>query len=859
MLAPMLIDRLQELLAPHYRVERELAGGSMALLYLAEDTRHGRPVVVKVLAQEHAGQFAADRFLREVAIAARLQHPHIVPVLDSGAGPGLLYLVMPFVEGESLRARLAREGSLPVADAVRILAHVADALAYAHRRGIVHRDIKPDNILLSGRHALVTDFGVAKALTAATIAPSDVTTGVALGTPTYMAPEQATAEPEVDARADLYALGVVGYELLAGTPPFTGDGPQQILMAHVLDDPAPLGPRRSDAPPALVALLHRALAKRREDRWDSAEAMVERLEPLATPSNGVEPAPRPGGRAGTWARWLGGVALGVLALLGAVHLTVRPAEPPMRIEERQLTFTGTVAGGAISPDGQFLAFTERRDGATLLQVQDLHGGNPLVVARQADIREPSWSADGTELRYLSRENDATSLYRVPRLGGTPRAVLRAGKPSLSRDGRVAAFVPGSTLDLRLVNMERWDTTVIPLGEFSWYEAPTWSVDGSRLVFAGATGESRRAGIVVAIPALSRAIVVVRDTVLLGSPVLTADNQVLYYLRQAGTLVDLMRLPLTHDGAAAGDPELVLQGIASALDEGLRLTLTDDGRRLMYFRTAMWSEVTARALAPGGRSRPFAAGAGQVSMVRFGPRGRGVAFVQGETDGLSLQVAPSPGAPARELLRFKDSGEPSWSPSGDRIAIPAITAGDKMGLQVVPLEGGPVRTYMLGETGWTAEWLGDSLIAVQHLGNRTLDLLDLRTGAIRPLAGLDTAGWVFSPALGPDGRTLALTWSRRAASGIYLLDLGSAVPRRLTHQLLDVLRWSPDGQRLFARGFPITGDSVRVYAIDVRSGAERLLASYAPGSVVEDIAPDGREVVVREGSRRGDAWVMLLSR
>ena len=237
----------------------------------------------------------------------------------------------------------------------------------------------------------------------------------------------------------------------------------------------------------------------------------------------------------------------------------------------------------------------------------------------------------------------------------------------------------------------------------------------------------------------------------------------------------------------------------------------------------------------------------------------MAFVQGESDGLSLQVAASPDAAPRELLRFKDAGEPSWSPTGDRIAIPAITTGDQMSLQVVPLEGGPLRSYMVGETGWTAEWLGDSVIAVQHRGNRSLDLLDLRSGAIRPLPGLDTLGWVFSPALAPDGRTLAVTWSRRAQSGVYLVDLTRGSARRLAHQLLDVLRWAPDGQRLFARSFPMTGDSVRVYAIDARSGAEQLLASFAPGSVVEDVSADGREVVVREGSRRGDAWAMQLTR
>ncbi|HWA56412.1 MAG TPA: serine/threonine-protein kinase, partial [Gemmatimonadales bacterium] len=232
---------LQQLLGSHFVVRRELGGGSMAAVYQADDTRHGRQVAIKLLRPEYAATIAAERFLREIEIAARLQHPHIVPLLDSGAVRDTLYLVMPYIEGESLRVRLVREGRLAPAEVIRILTDVADALAYAHRKGIVHRDIKPDNILLSGRHALVTDFGVAKAVAASGPGGSGtLTVGVALGTPAYMAPEQATAAPDLDQRVDIYALGVVAYELLTGTTPFTGSSAQALLTAHVLEAPVPV-------------------------------------------------------------------------------------------------------------------------------------------------------------------------------------------------------------------------------------------------------------------------------------------------------------------------------------------------------------------------------------------------------------------------------------------------------------------------------------------------------------------------------------------------------------------------------------------------------------------------------------------
>ena len=284
-----LVDRLHASLGDAYRIERELGGGGMSHVLLARETALGRSVVGKVLPPETSASVNIERFRREIQLAASLQHPHIVPVLAAGQSGDLLYYTMPLVEGESLRTKLAREGEMPVSDAVRVLRDVVDALAYAHARGVVHRDIKPDNVLITGGHAVVTDFGVAKAMSASSGSSSLTSLGVALGTPAYMSPEQAAADPHVDHRADLYAVGAMAYEMLCGRPPFSGMSPQQVLAAHVTLPPAPLSGQRTSVPPALNMLVMRCLEKKPADRVQSAAEMLTQLQAMATPSGGMAP------------------------------------------------------------------------------------------------------------------------------------------------------------------------------------------------------------------------------------------------------------------------------------------------------------------------------------------------------------------------------------------------------------------------------------------------------------------------------------------------------------------------------------------------------------------------------------------
>jgi serine/threonine-protein kinase len=277
-------------LADHYAVERELGAGGMATVYLAEDLKHHRKVAIKVLKPELTATLGPERFHREIQIAAQLHHPHILGLLDSGEAGGFVYYVMPYVEGVSLREKLVKAGELPIPEAVRILRDVVDALAHAHAKGVVHRDIKPENVMLSGRHAMVTDFGVAKAVSEATGAQNFTSVGVALGTPSYMAPEQAAADPHMDHRADIYAVGVLGYELVAGRPPFEGPSPQSVLAKHVTEPALPVTQHRATVPPGLAGLIMRCLEKKPADRFQSADDMLDQLETLATtPSGGTTP------------------------------------------------------------------------------------------------------------------------------------------------------------------------------------------------------------------------------------------------------------------------------------------------------------------------------------------------------------------------------------------------------------------------------------------------------------------------------------------------------------------------------------------------------------------------------------------
>ena len=270
------IDALNSALADRYSVEREIGQGGMATVYLAHDLKHDRKIAIKVLKPELAAVLGADRFVAEIKTTAALQHPHILPLFDSGNADGFLYYVMPFIDGETLRAKLDRETQLGVDESVKIATAVADALDYAHRHGVIHRDIKPENILLHEGRPMVADFGIALAVSAA--AGGRMTeTGLSLGTPHYMSPEQATAEKEISARSDIYSLASVLYEMLTGDPPHTGASVQQIIMKIITEPAAPVATLRKSVPPNVAAAIAKSLEKLPADRFETAKAFGDAL------------------------------------------------------------------------------------------------------------------------------------------------------------------------------------------------------------------------------------------------------------------------------------------------------------------------------------------------------------------------------------------------------------------------------------------------------------------------------------------------------------------------------------------------------------------------------------------------------
>jgi len=336
--------RLQAALGDRYRIERELGRGGMATVHLAHDIRHDRPVALKVFHPELAAALG-ERFLREIRVAAKLSHPHILTVHDSGESAGLLWYTMPVVDGESLRQRIRREGQLPVEEAVRIARTVAEALDFAHAHGIVHRDIKPENILLFGNEPMVADFGIALAIDA--VGQDRLTqTGVSLGTPAYMSPEQACAEPRLDGRTDIYSLGCVLYEMLAGEPPYTGPTPQAVVVRRLTEPPPSLRTVR-DLPDALERTVHKALARSPADRFATARDFARAMTEAVTSAPGTT-LPRPAARTPWRSKALPAALLLTLALaLGLAWMTSRrspTAVPPSETQLAVLPFSVPGAG-----------------------------------------------------------------------------------------------------------------------------------------------------------------------------------------------------------------------------------------------------------------------------------------------------------------------------------------------------------------------------------------------------------------------------------------------------------------------------------------------------------------------------------
>jgi serine/threonine-protein kinase len=510
------LEALTKALADRYRIERELGQGGMATVYLAEDLKLHRKVAVKVLRPELAATLGPERFAREIEVAARLQHPHILGVLDAGDKDGFFYYAMPYVEGETLRDRLTRSGELPVHDAIRLLTEVAEGLSVAHRGGVVHRDIKPENILLSGRHAMVMDFGVAKAVSEASGRQQLTTAGVALGTPAYMAPEQASADPQMDGRVDIYAIGVMAYEMLSGHTPFHGLNPQQTLAAHVMQEPRPLGQMRSGLSLALEAVVMRCLAKRPADRFQSADDLVAALEPLATPSGGMTPTSTQPVKA-TPARVAGKRMPALVILAGVVALGVvlaiwRPwSRGAARVLNPRVVAVLPFRVAGADPSVQYL----RQGMLDLLQAKLTGEGGP----RAADTRSVLAAfrdAGGTDAQDLpedgvsgvARKIGAGRILQGSIVGPADHLVIAATLLEMPGARTLAQASVEGPKDSLFVMVDRLTAQVLALGAGAssnqLSSLTTTNLDALRAYLDGATAY-RRGAYEIATPALVRAV------------------------------------------------------------------------------------------------------------------------------------------------------------------------------------------------------------------------------------------------------------------------------------------------------------------------------------------------------------------
>ena len=834
-------DQLQRILGDAYVIERELAPGGMSRLFLASEQSLDRQVVIKILPPELASEVSAARFQREIMLTAHLQHPHILPILSAGARDGLLYYITPFVAGESLRHRLARESQLSIDDALSILRELADALAFAHAEGVVHRDLKPENVLLQHGHAVLADFGVARAVEEATQSERLTGSGLGVGTPGYMAPEQLAGDANVDARADVYALAVIGYEILAGIPPFTGVTPQALVAAQFSQIPRPLSTLRPDTPPRVCAAIKQALAKAPENRFDSAvefaSALADRFETIEEFAEPLEQPASRSHRSSSVSVLLGaGAAVIALASLG---FWLRSGRVPAPITARQLTFNGKVDQPALSPDGKSVVYVS--EGRSLV-AQSLAGGEPVVLVPHARlIAEPRWTAGGSEIVF-GMFRDSTELaatYVVPSGGGPARKVAE-GILSMDASTDSAALVrfPREKnqidfLDIRTGKVQR--AIALPDTLNAGGHDVAWSPDRRFLAFtahfvlwtiSANGGEPHRIG-------SGR------------NPVWSAKSDAVYFLDGRPGAEALFRTPISH---RSGAPDGIGQRVAS-----LPLATAFDirGTRLVYSLEKV--SAHARALRFDGvpprivEERVLTKGSSLVRSVAISPDGKQVAFAEDRGDERILRIAPFNGGPIRSLTSAPARACcPSWSPDGSRVAYTRSDSGplrlvvgdlssgasQRVGSIAGPSNpgGGP------GMASWSADGRHIAYIA-QDLQRIVLVDLDRQTEqTVRVPDSIGTGYHRVVPS--PDGsEVIVSTLLREVDWGqIWLVNLDRSEWKRLREPFGESypIAWRPDGWAYFlgtTAQFTDFGDSLTaLWRMHTPNGQPQPLLSIPDGCI-----------------------------
>ncbi|HEX6615834.1 MAG TPA: protein kinase [Gemmatimonadales bacterium] len=828
--------RLASALASHYRLERELGQGGMATVYLAHDLRHDRKVALKVLRPELSAILGAQRFLGEIKTTANLQHPHILGLFDSGEADGVVYYVMPYVEGESLRARLTREKQLPVDDAVRIAREVADALDYAHRHGVIHRDIKPENILLHDGRAMVADFGIALAAARSDGGSRMTETGMSLGTPYYMSPEQAMGQREITARSDVYALGCVTYEMLTGEPPFTGPTAQAIIARVMTEEPRSLTLQRKTIPPHVEAAVLTALSKLPADRFATAAQFAEALSRPGLATVATTAARHPGSIAparGTRARALALAPWAVaLVALGAAAWSWhgRSKAGGTSWQYIQLGEVGTIntiaPSLAVSPDGNVLAvrdggqngrlFLKRRgelhavplpgteraaypsfspDGQWLAFIADnrlkklrLGEGGVATVADSASapFGGATWMDDGS-LVYTGPE--IYQLSRVPAAGGPPTPVLRdsalagfgVGNPAALPGGRGVLFTLCTsgcvTMSVHVLDMKTGRHRVLLDDAVSATYLPTGHLlymrrDGSALAAPFDLKGLRITG--PAVPVLDGVLVGTGSAFLASSPAGT-----LIYLQGTATGQDLEPVRVTREGAPAVMDTTWHGGFNSIAlaPEGRRLAV---GVGLASGTLGIWVKQLDRG--------PFSrlTFGGQDRRPAWSPDGKDVAFIRDSLNGSSVYARLADGsAPDRPLLRLdRQVQEVTWSPDGRWILVRTDNGGPGAG----------------------------DIVGVRTTGDTT------------PVPLVASPFTELHPAASPDGRWLAYTSNESGANEVYVRPFPTTTGGRwqVSNGGGSEPRWSPDGRELF-----YLDGSFRLTAAEIRRGPSFEVSELRP--------------------------------
>jgi dipeptidyl aminopeptidase/acylaminoacyl peptidase len=750
-------ERLRGSLTDRYRIERELGAGGMATVYLAHDLKHDREVAIKVVHQELAAALGAERFLAEIKTTARLQHPHILPLLDSGEAGGQLYYVMPLVAGESLRDRLNREKQLPIEDAVRIAREVADALGYAHGHGIVHRDIKPENILLQGSHAAVADFGIALAVQSA--GGTRLTqTGLSLGTPNYMSPEQAMGDKTIDARSDIYALGAVTYEMLTGEPPFTGANVQAIVAKVLSDRPRPPSMVRDTVPPEVDAAVLKCLAKLPADRFASAQAFAAALTAPATHARPGRIAPATDSGRATRPWQLATAALAVLALSLAATLlgggrddargTIR-AE--LEIGPTRALTTPTIES---SPDGRSVVYC---NGADLLirRLEDLTA--TVVPAGGIGCYAASFSPDGRRLAILAVPNG----LRIVSLTGEapPRAIpvkdlpdipVYGGGISWATDGQV--YIASRTVLLRVAPDEGTSSIIAQADSASAFRAIDVLPDAK----ASLVAISPRAGTQLAefrIAVVDHADGRVEFIQQGVNARLAGDH--LIVARDNGTLVAVAFDVGTR--RSSGTP-LVLEDSINA--EVPAIDVTADGT-LIYSRSGgagLGHPVIVDRTGAGEEIGPRWSSSFLTPRVSADGRRMVVEqFFSGASDTWLRDLRT--GVTQRLTSGTETSGRPTWSPDGESIAIisdrsgPALPYRIRLGdASVQPLGRFDSRGVFQVEWAARGQWL---ILRTDDQAPGKGDILAVRTGVdsvAKPVIATEFSE--YAPSVSPDGKYMA---------------------------------------------------------------------------------------------------------